>query len=382
MPFGRKEEIKRIHLLALVLSTSICVLLFLGACRERLETLTATEVDLTFREQYEQSLAIDTLLPMDTKQHWLNQSRVAMEDSTYIHLPYQEQSPSLSLPTAYGLNCSAKMGEQLDIFIEANDTVLVDVWLKKPRWSLLYDAMQYQDTLHIPLNQNGDYLIRVQTLIGATQPFTIQIHKSPQNLMPVVGADNEDVWSRFGDPRDAGKRTHEGVDIFKRRGTPVVASASGTVIEVKEEGLGGKQIWIRDQHLPINHYYAHLHEQYVVLGDFVQKGDTIATVGNTGNAQTTRPHLHYGIYHFTQGAIDPFPFFGYPRSIRQFRTFLDTIPDTWAGPIDFPIRASPSAKASIIHQGEVEHAPLILGWTNHWWHLRLHDGRSGYLWGG
>jgi peptidoglycan LD-endopeptidase LytH len=55
------------------------------------------------------------------------------------------------------------------------------------------------------------------------------------------------------------------------------------------------------------HYYAHL-ERY---GDFkaldwVKQGDIIGYVGNTGNAATTPPHLHYGIY-TASGAIDPYP---------------------------------------------------------------------------
>jgi hypothetical protein len=54
-------------------------------------------------------------------------------------------------------------------------------------------------------------------------------------------------------------------------------------------------------------YYAHLDEQLVSDGQRVRRGDTIGLVGNTGNAATTSPHLHFGIY-APGGAVNPLPF--------------------------------------------------------------------------
>jgi hypothetical protein len=54
-------------------------------------------------------------------------------------------------------------------------------------------------------------------------------------------------------------------------------------------------------------YYAHLSEQLVTAGKRVRRGDVIGRVGNTGNARTALPHLHFGIY-AGSGAIDPAPF--------------------------------------------------------------------------
>jgi hypothetical protein len=53
-------------------------------------------------------------------------------------------------------------------------------------------------------------------------------------------------------------------------------------------------------------YFAHLQDLKVVEGMYVSKGDTIGTVGNSGNARTTAPHLHFGIY--KSGPIDPYHF--------------------------------------------------------------------------
>lgn len=348
-------------------------------CKQDQRPVPSELPDLSFRESYEQSLATDKTLSYDDSRQWMEQSLLALKDSTMVTLPYQEQSPALQRYSAYGLNVNGIKGEQLEISIESQEPILVDVWYKGPIWQLLNYDHQYDRELQIPFDHTGTFLIRVQTLLGNQAPFKIKMIKSPQNMMPVVGAKDEDVWSRFGDPRDAGKRVHEGVDIFKRRGTPVVAAASGRVIDVKDEGLGGKQVWIQDHRLPINHYYAHLDQQLVEEEVYVNKGDTIGTVGNTGNAQSTRPHLHYGMYQHGAGAIDPFPFVGSQPYVSRFRTYMDTLPETWAGPKRIPIRISPSPKAPIIHQGDYEGAMSVLGWTNHWWHLRLADGRSGFI---
>jgi hypothetical protein len=99
-----------------------------------------------------------------------------------------------------------------------------------------------------------------------------------------------DIGSRFGAPRDAGARSHHGIDIFARRGTPVVAAATGVVNRVNVTDIGGKVVWVRDV-LGNSLYYAHLDSQAVSSGMRVNVGDTLGFVGNTGNARTTPPHL-------------------------------------------------------------------------------------------
>ena len=57
-----------------------------------------------------------------------------------------------------------------------------------------------------------------------------------------------------------------------------------------------------------SHYYAHLERPAVTTGEHVTVGDVVGYVGNTGNARTTPPHLHFGIYRRGEGPIDPLPF--------------------------------------------------------------------------
>lgn len=124
--------------------------------------------------------------------------------------------------------------------------------------------------------------------------------------VPVDGVAAAGVADTWGAPRGR-DRLHQGVDIFAPRGTPVRSSTRGVVVAVREGGLGGRQVWVLGPGRE-RHYYAHLDEWAFALapGDPVRPGSLLGTVGTTGNARGTPPHLHYGIY-AGGGAIDPLP---------------------------------------------------------------------------
>ena len=111
-----------------------------------------------------------------------------------------------------------------------------------------------------------------------------------------------DTWAA---PRPGGRR-HEGVDIFAPRDTPVVSTTRGLVTRVGTNDLGGQVVWVLGPGLE-SHYYAHLQRQAVTVGTRISAGDIVGYVGNTGNARTTAPHLHFGIYRRGEGPIDPLP---------------------------------------------------------------------------
>ena len=102
-------------------------------------------------------------------------------------------------------------------------------------------------------------------------------------------------------------RSHAGVDIFAKRGTPVLSATRGIVVSVREGGLGGRQVWVLGPARE-RHYYAHLDDWQpgLAAGDVVEPGTPLGTVGTTGNARGTPPHLHYGVYG-ADGAYDPLP---------------------------------------------------------------------------
>jgi murein DD-endopeptidase MepM/ murein hydrolase activator NlpD len=126
---------------------------------------------------------------------------------------------------------------------------------------------------------------------------------------PVQGArTGRDFSNDWGYPRSGG-RTHQGNDVFANRGTPVIAIQDGQVIRVnsQDRGLGGLTVTYRTSD-GSEWYNAHLHTiaAGLTVGSSVSAGDTIGTVGNTGNARTTPPHLHLG-RKVNGGWVNPYP---------------------------------------------------------------------------
>jgi murein DD-endopeptidase MepM/ murein hydrolase activator NlpD len=118
-------------------------------------------------------------------------------------------------------------------------------------------------------------------------------------VCPVVGAiAGRDYSNDWGYPRSGG-RTHQGNDMFATRGTPVVAVADGVVTRWSPPsaptGLGGVTVTYRTAD-GSEWYNAHLDTVAPGIGPgaSVRQGQSIGTVGNTGNARTTPPHLHLG----------------------------------------------------------------------------------------
>ena len=166
--------------------------------------------------------------------------------------------------------------------------------------------------LEVPAFDAGEYVLRVQPEIGYAGRYRVSVRAAPLLTFPVEGKTPRAILSGFGAERDGGARSHRGVDIFADRGTPVLAAMDGFVTRVETTGRGGNVVWMQPLFGNLRLYYAHLDTQLVRPGDFVLAGEIIGTVGNTGNAITTPPHLHFGVYVRRRGARggaqDPYPF--------------------------------------------------------------------------
>jgi peptidoglycan LD-endopeptidase LytH len=143
---------------------------------------------------------------------------------------------------------------------------------------------------------------RVAALLARTPPRSLPV--------PVAGVRASGLSNTWGAARSGGRR-HEGIDIFAHRNTPIRSTTEGLVVSTSPNPLGGRCIVVLGPGGQ-RHYYAHLerHGRFET-GDWVRAGDTIGFVGNSGNARTTPPHLHYGIY-TANGAINPFPLLARP----------------------------------------------------------------------
>jgi len=130
----------------------------------------------------------------------------------------------------------------------------------------------------------------------------------PQLLaVPVDGVSASRLGDTWEDGREGG-RGHQGIDIFARRGTPVHSTTEGIVEYKGLRGLGGRIVEITGPG-GYKHYYAHLEDWAgQKQGDWVEPGEVIGTVGDSGNAAWKGTHLHYGIYTPAGEAIDPYPY--------------------------------------------------------------------------
>jgi murein DD-endopeptidase MepM/ murein hydrolase activator NlpD len=108
-----------------------------------------------------------------------------------------------------------------------------------------------------------------------------------------------DSW---GAPRSG--HTHQGVDMMGSYGTPLVAIVSGTITYAAYDGSGGNMIFLSGD--DGNAYWYMHNQQNYVSGGRVSAGQTIASLGDTGNAAGT-PHLHFEYHPGGGSAVNPYP---------------------------------------------------------------------------
>jgi murein DD-endopeptidase MepM/ murein hydrolase activator NlpD len=97
-------------------------------------------------------------------------------------------------------------------------------------------------------------------------------------------------------------RPHKGTDFAAPIGTPIMATANGTVTESRRRGGNGKYVKIRHNDT-YSTQYLHMKKQAVKKGQFVKQGDVIGWVGMTGN--TGGPHVCYRFWKNGK-QVDPF----------------------------------------------------------------------------
>ena len=130
-------------------------------------------------------------------------------------------------------------------------------------------------------------------------------------VFPVGSGYGRPLIDSFGFPRMPGtpdEHWHEGIDIFAPAGTPLLATERGVITRVGSSRLGGLTVWLRGES-GADWYYAHLqsHAPGIHEGMVVEAGDLLGTVGNTGNAVGTPPHLHMELHPGGGDPVNPYP---------------------------------------------------------------------------
>lgn len=115
-------------------------------------------------------------------------------------------------------------------------------------------------------------------------------------IIPVAGVRPDQLIDTFTDSRSEG-RSHDAIDIIAPAETPVLAAADGQIQKLWQSERGGTTIYQLSADQKLIFYYAHLarYADGLTEGKQVRQGETIAYVGDTGNAGTGNYHLHFSI---------------------------------------------------------------------------------------
>jgi murein DD-endopeptidase MepM/ murein hydrolase activator NlpD len=115
------------------------------------------------------------------------------------------------------------------------------------------------------------------------------------------------LTSGFGlrrDPFNGRLAWHQGIDLCARTGEAICATGAGRVVRSGPAGDFGLLVEI-DHGNGLHTLYGHTSRTAVQVGEWVERGDTVAFVGMTGRASA--PHLHYEI-HVNGEAVNPEPY--------------------------------------------------------------------------
>ena len=271
----------------------------------------------TPHQEYEKKIKDAGLKETALGEAWLRAAAITLSSPLDISLPYSETGYFADdRANGTGLRFRAKRGQNLKISLtkkpSQNFALYVDLWQpypasenKPPKFLSAADTINL--SLEYDVTEDTSFIVRIQPELLKEGEYTLTITAGPSLAFPLSPKVKSNIGSFFGVGRDNGARKHEGIDIMAAKLSPAVASAGGIVTRVNENALGGKVVFLRPENAFYTLYYAHLDSQMVREGQHVNTGDVIGLVGNTGNAQFTVPHLHFGIY-TNSGAVDPLYF--------------------------------------------------------------------------
>ena len=413
-PLGR--IVRSAHALKITVLLPLTAVLGVGACETYDKTRDALRGD-TPRERYEASLEAAGLAETALARDWAEAGRLALANPVPVALPFvEEASITHEYPRAMAYRVSLGRGRKLTVevsvdsprpggdrarlFVElfripadSSDALRPVANTDSMPWSFEYEPWR-----------GGEFVLRVQPELLRGGYYTVRLSHDAQFTFPVVGRTTAAILSGFGAPRDGGRRQHHGVDIFSERGTPVVAASAGQAYRVGETPIGGKVVWVSDSVRQARVYYAHLDSQTVRNGQWVEAGDTIGFVGNTGNARTTPPHLHFGLYRRgrgpDRGPVDPTPFLETPPGELPAPTADTKLLGGWVRITadgvnlrDAPSRTRQALGRTRQAPGQTRHAPSrtvvgslplhsrarVLAVAGDTYRVELMDGRTGYV---
>jgi murein DD-endopeptidase MepM/ murein hydrolase activator NlpD len=372
-------------------SVALCATVLAAACgRNEPEVVSPLYAPSSAHASYALSLQQANLAGTALGRDWISAAEAALAAPLDISLPFQETGYfDESEVMALAFRFDALGGQTIDIALEVDagtpTRIFMDLFrvAEEHETDRVHVASGAGEMRRIQLESRRDasYVLRLQPELLRSARYTLSVAKDASLEFPVAGRDTGAIQSGFGAPRDGGRRSHRGVDIFAPRNTPVVAAAEAWVSRVRETEVGGRVIWLRNKRNGDALYYAHLESQEVREGQEVQPGDVIGRVGNSGNARTTPPHLHFGVYVRRRGARDPYPYLHRVRGSAPSLAVDANRLGGWSRSTEenVALLTAPRRRADVIVTLEA-HTPLrVFGGTGAYFRVRLPDGTAGYV---
>ncbi len=339
---------------------------------------------------YVESLRSAGLAHTAIARDWILAAENAMENPVDVEPPFEESfyaDHASAFAVAYHFSVLKGQRVEIDVAFDGQKRCRLFMDLFRVRglsyedWRMVASANDYEKHLEFEPKQDSSYVLRLQPELLRGGRFTITIRNMASLGFPVLGADHRAIGSGFGAPRDGGRRRHHGVDIFAKRHTPVVATSKAYVRRVSDSDIGGLNIWLHDQKRGLHLYFAHLQTQEVKENTYVMPGQRIGTVGNTGNARRTPPHLHFGIYVRGEGPVDPVNFIKKINSSPEEISADTGILGQWArsNRSRVPLKSSTASRSLEIARLDPYTAMKIQAAAGDAYRVLLPDGLTGYV---
>lgn len=294
---GKRKLLRLLAFSGFVLSVSVGILFFRDTQikTHRAENLTATQQQIIYELN---------LMNQDMEQYDRRLQQVAFNDD-HIYRVYFGVDPLSSSKRRVGVGGSMKY-EWLQQYSHAN---------------LLRKTYQNIDLIERKLVMQSSSFDDVIDLAWTKEEWKA----ARPAIQPVSMKDLTRFGSSFGmryHPILKVVRPHEGIDLTAAKGTPIYATADGTVVQAGyREGGFGKKVLI-DHGYGYSTLYGHCDEILVQPGQKVSRGEVIARVGSTGLSKS--PHLHYEV-HVNGRPVDPINYYATDLSPREYDHMIDML---------------------------------------------------------
>lgn len=229
---------------------------------------------------------------------------VLQEKDDYVYRIVFEAEPIPTTVREAGSGGVLKYRQLLESNLANKDLVVSTLErLERVKKKMYIQTKSYDEVLELAKNKDAYY---------AAMPA----------IQPISNKELRRLSSGFGlrtDPILKVKKMHYGIDFSAERGTPIYATADGTVAAA-QRNFGGLGNYVKIDHgFGFETIYGHMSRFIVKSKQKVKRGQVIGYVGNTG--KSTAPHVHYEV-HSNNKAVNPVNYFYMDLDAKEYEEIL------------------------------------------------------------